>query len=1106
MRWGGKSGQERGASATDSRTASSAAKPQPSPEQTRLNALALLVDKLSQEVDGLDAARSGRDMPIDIPDMQIDSPSSPRSPRPAATPVAPSATLEARMAALGRQLDERQNERQQDRLGGIETRLSALAEQLSGANSPRPAAAAPAVAMPTTAAAPAGSSAVLQAASLKSAIAEIAERQKRLDDEARAIPPQPAGIDFEETIAGLRLDISAIGRRLGDEIRRLQNRPGDVDPAMIAELRGDIAELRRGIDLAARETTLASIESGYGHIIERLDEIVRRTPGSDRVDAIAEEIIRLAAAIDRSQASPALGAELEDIRNALASMQATGGSAEMEREIAALRQAVEGLARRPAASVDTSPIEHALGAIRQDIEDFSRLMQEEPESLTRLEREVAAIRSTVDAFAGRSNAFDSTALSRLEDRLDALVGRFDALAELPTLRAPISATALDSIGNEIRDFRQEFAAQPPLSLDAIEAQMKAMMRRFDEIPSAPSTLAPLHAIREIQDEIGDLRREIQAQEPVRLDAIEQQMSLLVARIDEAMRADDGDALARLEAQIATLTEELAASRSGPDPIARIEADLDRIQSLIGGAQEDSRTAARDAARAAISEYAGALPPAQDDGLVQALRGDLSALQEAASRSDRQTQQTLESVHETLAKVVGRIADLELGTEAPKPAPRRARPAAEADAPEDHRPLAPGSGKPSLSSLRETVAEVSQPLTGDRKADFIAAARRAAQAAQAEQARVTIDPPTAETAEEPRNSTFAKLGQALRSRRRPLVLAMAAVVLALAAAQFAPKAPMAVNWAMETFTPGPKAVTPVAMKMEPPATNKSAARFDPVTTGSVAPAAALVPPKDSGSSSLAFAPADDAATHFDAAPAQPATASFAPVKADTATQGLGLQAAADKGDPAAEFELGRRLAEGDGVARDMAQAARWYQKAAEAGQPVAAYRIGSLYERGEGVKRDTAAAQSWYERASDAGNAQATHNLAVLLSEGANGQPDYARAFALFERAAAMGIADSQYNLGVLYARGLGVSTDLVQSYKWFALAAAQGDNDAGKRRDEVARALKPEALIAARAAVKGFRLDAVNAAANELPIVPPQWRQADVAGDVTTFKKASQKG
>ena len=44
----------------------------------------------------------------------------------------------------------------------------------------------------------------------------------------------------------------------------------------------------------------------------------------------------------------------------------------------------------------------------------------------------------------------------------------------------------------------------------------------------------------------------------------------------------------------------------------------------------------------------------------------------------------------------------------------------------------------------------------------------------------------------------------------------------------------------------------------------------------------------------------------------------------------VAAAAEGGDPDAQFSLGASYAEGDGIPQDDAEAARWYQRAAETG--------------------------------------------------------------------------------------------------------------------------------------------------------------------------------
>jgi len=59
-------------------------------------------------------------------------------------------------------------------------------------------------------------------------------------------------------------------------------------------------------------------------------------------------------------------------------------------------------------------------------------------------------------------------------------------------------------------------------------------------------------------------------------------------------------------------------------------------------------------------------------------------------------------------------------------------------------------------------------------------------------------------------------------------------------------------------------------------------------------------------------------------------------------------------------------------------------------------------------------------------------------------------------------------------RGIGVDQNLAESYKWFALAAAQGDQDAAKKREDVAGRLDP--AVAGRGAPCGADLHGRRAA------------------------------
>jgi localization factor PodJL len=242
------------------------------------------------------------------------------------------------------------------------------------------------------------------------------------------------------------------------------------------------------------------------------------------------------------------------------------------------------------------------------------------------------------------------------------------------------------------------------------------------------------------------------------------------------------------------------------------------------------------------------------------------------------------------------------------------------------------------------------------------------------------------------------------------------------------------------------------------------------------------PKADITGSIARAPAAPLATRQPAPAAQPSADGL-----PAAIGGPRLRNAALAGDPAAAYEVAMRFLEGRGVPANLEEAARWYERAARKGLAPAQFRYASMLEKGRGVKKDLRAAHKLYVAAATKGHAKAMHNLAVLYAEGVEGAPDYANAAQWFRKAAEHGVADSQYNLGVLTTRGLGTEKNIAESYKWFALAAAQGDQDAGRKRDEVAALLNAQALGGAQQAVKSFAVEAQPAEATLVPEPSGGW-------------------
>ncbi len=96
----------------------------------------------------------------------------------------------------------------------------------------------------------------------------------------------------------------------------------------------------------------------------------------------------------------------------------------------------------------------------------------------------------------------------------------------------------------------------------------------------------------------------------------------------------------------------------------------------------------------------------------------------------------------------------------------------------------------------------------------------------------------------------------------------------------------------------------------------------------------------------------------------------------------MKAAAERGDPQAQFLYGLQVNVGDGIAADPVEAAAWFKKAALAGLADAQLALGTLYSDPAGKLFDPGEAEIWLEKAAQQGNAQAIERLGALLSRGA----------------------------------------------------------------------------------------------------------------------------
>lgn len=1018
---------------------------------------------------------------------------------------------------------------------------------------------------------------------LRDAIAEIASRQKTLEVEFdRAVSGYADRVDHRIDLVSERLE-RTLGEALpSDQLKQI--REGLQNVAATGGLRAsdtkDFADLRLMVtEMARRIETMPSQVAD--DLAERLEDTERRLDTATRseLDAIRGELREIAQDIDRRTRGE-FESLRSDIRNLAGKIESMPG-----RDAESIEAKLEDVAVRLSAAARDE-----IGAIRNEVREIAEQVD------LRGRDEMAAMRAEMARLADRIESLPASGSGTIEAQLEDIAARFDTATrdEFEAMRGE-----LRDLGDRLLAERSTYAATNALDeaglaeLDAIRADIRNLAEQIDGVRRDDYT-----ALRRDMQALGD--RVTQAPES-RMGDLEKQIAQLSEKLAGAAQDGDPVALAQIEQQISRLAETVDASSRQTADVGGLEQTITDMVSRIEDSRADTLDAARAAANEAIERALTAIGASIGDADVfGTLRDELASQRRDAEATGQRTHDALQVVHTTLMKVVDRLEELEdevdevagdkrlpgqdqsmsrddagEPAEAPavKPEPRleaeptktpaasakaakaEAKKAAKAAAAaaksktgaaspdadsadagsiEDDTPLVPGTGRPAAAPPAISAT--------DSPADFIAAARRAAQAAVAEQSG------TQDKAAVAKGVSLDALRSALKKYRRPLAIAAAMLVLVYgtmkiatlltadpantssldrpAVAGTAPEAAPRDVTANATMSGLPQAsartVTqaPVAQAPAPQAPAKVADK--PTDKKKVAGAKTADNPKAKGNAAktgarnktgastpkaagpkTAVARAETApasggnvtpVTTPAAASAQPASAVFDELSASTTPELLRQAAAA--GDPAAEFEVAVRYMDGRGLPHDATRAVEWYRKAAAQGLAPAQYRLGSLYEKGEGVGRDLAMARMWYQRAAEQGNRKAMHNLAVLYADGIDGKPDYEKAAIWFRQAAEYGLADSQFNLAVLFARGLGVQTNFAESFRWFAIAADQGDNEALAKRDEVASQLDQESLLKARAVLDAWTPKTPDASANVVPEPQGGWGSVTQARQV----------
>ena len=138
--------------------------------------------------------------------------------------------------------------------------------------------------------------------------------------------------------------------------------------------------------------------------------------------------------------------------------------------------------------------------------------------------------------------------------------------------------------------------------------------------------------------------------------------------------------------------------------------------------------------------------------------------------------------------------------------------------------------------------------------------------------------------------------------------------------------------------------------------------------------------------------------------------------------------AELGDAMAQYNLGVSYLNGDGVAKNPAEAAKWFGKSADQDYAYAYYALGLCDENSHTVFFSRLAA------AADQGVAEAQFRIGRAFANYDN----RSEAVRWYRKAAEQGLAEAQFNLGRCYYNAFGVKRDFAEAAKWYRKAAEQG--------------------------------------------------------------------
>jgi localization factor PodJL len=587
------------------------------------------------------------------------------------------------------------------------------------------------------------------------------------------------------------------------------------------------------------------------------------------------------------------------------------------------------------------------------------------------------------------------------------------------------------------------------ALNKVAEDVRSLAAKIDALAKRTATG---QAVSALGDRIDTLTDAINASAEIALPrGLEKLLSDTMEKLESVRRTTDPAAFKRLEERIAQLIGRLDASDARLGNMAAVERGVSDLLAHM----EQLRGAEPAPAAGASSRPA-----------VAAIARDVAEIK----RSEQRTQDSLEAVHGTVEQVVGRLAMIESDIhDATLRAPRSqiaTQPAAE-----KAEPAADNAQETATPSLAIAPTAPGEMIGAAERQDFIAAARRAAQAATAPASNDEM-----RSRSRRRRSRSRAEGETQESKpwaMRKVLVAGVIALLTVSCLQIALHIFQDSRPAEDTAAPSQSPAEPTAPAPPQSGSAQPSGRAEPslaATTGPtplVAASSAIsgaIPGAAPGGSDGGKQNAEPAATAPAAQPmaaspsnaTQPAAPSAIPSAAPSITPAPAsaarqlLNAADPTGSlsprptpsaspPPAPSNVTAMNAPALSIdTLPPAIGGPALRAAAIAGEMSAQYEIAVRFGEGRGVPRDERQAAYWLDLAAKQGLAPAQFRLGSYYEKGIGVKKDLAAARDLYLAAAAKGNGKAMHNLAVLYADGINGRPDYHTAALWFRKAADRG--------------------------------------------------------------------